>query len=77
LIVLIFDAHPNGTNAGSVRNLRGRDGFERPASRHQSYSKDQLASHVIQRRCGHAPSDKSTDTLRYRCFAPPPMWLVE
>ena len=29
----------------SVRKAEGRDGFERPITRHQSYSKDQLASH--------------------------------
>lgn len=77
LIVLIFNAHPIGTNEPSVRKARGRDGFERPVSRHQSYSKDQLASHFIQRRCGQAPTDKSTRPLRTRCFIPPLAWPAE
>jgi hypothetical protein len=31
----------------TVRYIEGRDGFERPVTRHQSYSKDQLASHSL------------------------------
>ena len=54
-----FAEHGAGTySRRPVRDGEGRDGFERPVTRHQSYSKDQLASHVVRWRRGHASAGR-------------------